>query len=137
LNTEVALANAKQNLVKVKNTVRLTQASFNTVLARPVDAPVAEQDILAYSREMGDFEIKRVLPDPDAVIKNIPTTEKAVKQGEENLRASEERYKAQVKTITELFDARAQFIIARVNYYRALYDQPLAKARLLRGLGEY
>ena len=37
---------------------------------------------------------------------NIPTTKKAVKQGEENLRVNEERYKAQVTTITEVLDAQ-------------------------------
>ncbi len=57
LKTEVELANAKQNLVNAKNAARLTRASFNTVLARPVNDPVEVEDILAYSQEMGDFEI--------------------------------------------------------------------------------
>lgn len=83
------------------------------------------------------LEIKRDLLNLEAAIKNIPTTEKAVEQGEENLRVSEERYKAQVTTIQEVLDAQSLLTRARVNYYRALYDQHLAMARLIRGLGEY
>ena len=66
---------------------------------------------------------------------NIPTTRKAVEQGEENLRVNEERYKAQVTTITEVLDAQTLLTRARVNYFRALYDHNLAKARLQRALG--
>ncbi|MBC8459565.1 MAG: TolC family protein, partial [Deltaproteobacteria bacterium] len=38
---------------------------------------------------------------------NIPTTRKAVEQAEENLRVNDERYKAQVTTITEVLDAQS------------------------------
>jgi outer membrane protein len=68
---------------------------------------------------------------------NIPTTQKAVTQGEENLRVNEERYKAQVTTITELLDAQTLLAQARLNYYRALYDHNLARARLERAMGTY
>jgi outer membrane protein len=69
--------------------------------------------------------------------KNIPTTQKAVSQGEENLRVNEERYKAQVSTITDLLDAQTLLAQARVNYYQALYDWNLARARLDRAVGTY
>jgi len=68
---------------------------------------------------------------------NIPTTTKAVEQAEENLRVNEERYKAQVTTMTEVLDAQFLLTRARVNYYRALYDHNLAKARLIRATGTY
>ena len=48
LQNEVALANAKQNLVVAKNDVEVAQAVFNTVLRRPVDAPFAVQDVLTH-----------------------------------------------------------------------------------------
>ncbi|MCD6298013.1 MAG: TolC family protein, partial [Deltaproteobacteria bacterium] len=70
-------------------------------------------------------------------VKNIPTTSKAVEQAEENLRVSEERYKAQVTTSTEVLDAQTLLTEGRMNYYRALYDHNLAKARLRRAIGEY
>jgi outer membrane protein len=67
----------------------------------------------------------------------IPTAKKAVNQAEENLRVSEERYKAQVTTSTEVLDAQTLLSQARMNYYSALYDHNLAKAGLLRAVGEY
>lgn len=83
------------------------------------------------------FEVKEALLVLDGAEKNIPTTQKAVEQGEENLRVSEERYKAQVSTITEVLDAQTLLTQARVNYYRALYSHHLAKARLERAIGTY
>lgn len=68
--------------------------------------------------------------------KNIPTTRKAVEQAEENLRVTQERYKAQVTTTTEVLDAQTLLTRARVNYYVALIDHHLAKARLQRAVGE-
>lgn len=69
--------------------------------------------------------------------KNIPTTRKAVEQAEENLRVSEERYKAQVTTSTEVLDAQTLLTQASTNYYSALYDYNLAKAKLQRAIGSY
>ena len=83
------------------------------------------------------LQIKQAILDIEQEGKNIPTARKAVEQGEENLRVSQERYKAQVTTSTEVLDAQTLLTQARVNYYSALYDQNLAKARLLRAIGEY
>jgi outer membrane protein TolC len=71
----------------------------------------------------------------DQADKNIPTTRKAVEQAEENLRVTQERYKAQVTTTTEVLDAQALLTRARTNYYNALIDHHLAKARLQRAMG--
>ena len=68
---------------------------------------------------------------------NIPTTRKAIEQAEENLRVNEERYKAQVTTITEVLDAQTLLTRARVNNLTALYNHNLAKAKLRRALGTY
>ena len=83
------------------------------------------------------FEIQQAILDIEREEKNIPTTKKAVEQAEENLRVSQERYKAQVTTSTEVLDAQTLLTEASVNYYRALYDRNLAKARLQRAMGEY
>ena len=83
------------------------------------------------------LEVKRAILDLETAEKNIPTTKKAVEQGEENLRVNNERYKAQVTTITEVLDAQTLLTQARVNYYNALYSHKLAKARLQRALGTY
>ena len=83
------------------------------------------------------LELQQAILDLQEAEKNIPTTEKAVDQAEENLRVSEERYRAQVTTSTEVLDAQTLLSQARMNYYNALYDHNLAKAGLLRSIGEY
>jgi outer membrane protein TolC len=83
------------------------------------------------------LEVREALLALDTAEKNIPTTQTAVKQGEENLRVEEERYKAQVTTITEVLLATTRLTQARVNYFGALYNHNVARAQLLRALGEY
>jgi outer membrane protein len=83
------------------------------------------------------LELRQAVLEMKTAEENIPTTEKAVEQGEENLRVNDERYKAQVTTITEVLDAQSLLSQARVNYYRALYSHNLARARLQRALGKY
>jgi outer membrane protein len=67
--------------------------------------------------------------------KNIEVSEKAIEQAEENLRMNEERYKYQVATATDVLDAVTLLAQARVNYYSALSDFNIAKARLDRAMG--
>jgi len=83
------------------------------------------------------LQVKQAVLDLDSSAKNIPTTQKGVEAGEENLRVNAERYKAQVSTITDLLDAQTLLARARLDYYRALYDHNQAKARLERALGNY
>ena len=83
------------------------------------------------------LELKKAILDLKEAEEKIPTAKKAVNQAEENLRVSEERYKAQVTTSTEVLDAQTLLSQARMNYYTALYDHNLAKAGLLRAVGEY
>jgi len=245
LKAEVELANAQHNFTKAQNAARLSRASFNTLLSRPINSIVEVEDILVYESEHPDLEeylnmalknrpeiktleinsmqidqriklakseyypeialnydyikegdtpgvsgslfhepstwqavigvswtfwdwgktmnsvrqnkslkkqlvqTRKILEDgiklelQQAILglqeaeKNIPTAEKAVDQAEENLRVSEERYKAQVTTSTEVLDAQTLLSQARTNYYNALYDHNLAKAGLLRAIGEY
>ena len=83
------------------------------------------------------LQVKQAMVDLDSSAKNIPTTQKGVESGEENLRVNAERYKAQVSTITDLLDAQTLLARARLSYYQALYDHNQAKARLERALGNY
>jgi len=66
---------------------------------------------------------------------NIQVAETAVGQAEENYRISEERYKEQVATSTEVLDALTLLTQAKTNYYTALSDYNVAKARLQRAIG--
>lgn len=81
------------------------------------------------------LELKEAVLGLEAAEKNIPATRVAVEQAEENLRVSEERYKAQVSTSTEVLDAQTLLTRARMNYYNALYAHNLAKAKMLRAIG--
>lgn len=83
------------------------------------------------------LELKQSILNLEQAQENIPTTEKAVEQAEENLRVSQERYKAQVTTTTEVLDAQTLLAQARKNYYNALYDHHLAKAALTRAIGTF
>ncbi len=48
LKAEVELSNAEHDLVKARNAARIARASFNTALARPLDAPMELEDVYAY-----------------------------------------------------------------------------------------
>ncbi len=245
LKAEVELANAQHDLIKAQNASQFARASFNNLLARPINSEVEIEDILIYQPENPDFEdylnmalknrpeiktleigsmqidqqiklakseyypeialtcdyikegdtpgvsgslfheastwqavlglswtfwdwgktrssvrqneslkrqlvqtkkiledgieleIKKAILDLQEAEKNMPTAKKAVQQAEENLRVSEERYKTQVTTSTEVLDAQTLLSQARMNYDNALYDHNLAKAMLLRTIGEY
>jgi outer membrane protein TolC len=67
--------------------------------------------------------------------KNVAVSEKSIEQAEENLRLNEERYKYQVATATDVLDAVVLLAQAKVNYYGALTDFNVAKARLERSMG--
>jgi len=83
------------------------------------------------------LDIKEAKLGLDTAESNIPATQKAVLQGEENLRVNKISYEAQMNTITEILDAQSLLTQARVNYYKALYSHHLARANLLRAMGTY
>ena len=66
---------------------------------------------------------------------NIITIEKAIEQAKENLRITEEQYKEQVATNTDVLVAQTLLTETMTNYYSALYNYKIAKAVLLRGIG--
>ncbi len=64
--------------------------------------------------------------------KNITTVEKAIEQARENLRITEEQYRHQVATSTDVLDAQTLLSKTMTNYYNALYDFKISKAALHR-----
>ena len=60
---------------------------------------------------------------------------KSVESAEENFRISQERYKEQVATATEILDAQTRLTQARTNYTNALVIFNLARAELVRAMG--
>ncbi len=244
LEAEVQLANARQDLVVASNNVQLAASRFNTVLRRPIDAPVALEDVMTHEpftrtyaecveialrqrpeKLVADLEVETAEkevsltkkdyypsidlqanyykkgdnPDLDggqAIIdrdewnllataswtfwewgktrygvneklrrlaqtrlhridtedsirqqvkaaylklkeaeKNIPTVQKAVEQAGENFRMSEEQYKEQVGTSTEVLDAQTLLTKTQTNYYNALSAYNISKAALDRAMG--
>jgi len=59
----------------------------------------------------------------------------AREQAEENLRLNQERYNEQMATTTDVLDAQTLLTEAHNNYYNALSDYHISKARLERAVG--
>ena len=83
-----------------------------------------------------DLEVKQAYLKVQESQKNITTIEKAIEQAKENLRITEERYKEQVSTTTDVLVAQTLLTETMTNYYNALYDFKIAKAILYRALGQ-
>ena len=67
--------------------------------------------------------------------KNLLVAETAVGQAEEDARINEEKFKGQVATTTDVLDSLTRLTQARINYYSALSDYDIARARLQRSIG--
>jgi len=67
---------------------------------------------------------------------NIVTVEKAVEQAKENLRITEEQYKEQVATQTDVLIAQTLLTQTETNYYNSLFDFKIAQAVLFRAIGQ-
>ena len=67
--------------------------------------------------------------------KNIVTVEQAIEQAEENMRITEERYKEQAATSTDILIAQNLLNRTRTNFFNALYDFKIARAFLQRAVG--
>ena len=83
-----------------------------------------------------DLEVTQAFLRTKESEKNITTIEKAIEQAKENLRITEERYKEQVSTTTDVLVAQTLLTETMTNYYNALYDFKIAKAVLYRTIGQ-
>jgi outer membrane protein TolC len=82
------------------------------------------------------IELQSARNDLEVAAERIEITQKAISQSEENLRINIDRYKAQVGTATEVVDAQTLLSQTRSDYYQALFDFQVAKARVKRSQGE-
>jgi outer membrane protein len=82
------------------------------------------------------LEVKQAFLRTKESEKNITTIEKAIEQAKENLRITEERYKEQVSTTTDVLVAQTLLTETMTNYYNALYDFKIAKSVLYRAIGQ-
>jgi outer membrane protein TolC len=81
------------------------------------------------------LEVKQAYLRTKEAEQNIITIEKAVEQAKENLRITEEQYKEQVATQTDVLVAQTLLTQTMTNYFNALYDFKIAHAVLMRALG--
>jgi outer membrane protein len=109
-----------------------TRFGVREKLSRLSQAKLRKEEIL----DNIDLEVKQAYLKVQESQKNITTIEKAIEQAKENLRITEERYKEQVSTTTDVLVAQTLLTETMTNYYNALYDFKIAKAILYRGLGQ-
>jgi len=83
-----------------------------------------------------DLEVKQAYLKTIESAKNMITIEKAIEQAKENLWITEERFKEQVSTATDVLVAQTLETETITNYYNALYDYKIAKAVLYRAIGQ-
>ncbi|MFH1562659.1 MAG: TolC family protein [Nitrospirota bacterium] len=81
------------------------------------------------------LEVRQAYLSLNEAEKNIEVAQGAIGQAEENLRISEEMYKEGVSTTTDVLDAQTLLTQSKTNYYQALYDYNLARARLQKAMG--
>jgi len=109
-----------------------TRYGVKEKLSRLSQANYRKEDIL----DNIELEVKQAFLRTKETEKNITTVEKAIEQAKENLRITEERYKEQVSTTTDVLVAQTLLTETMTNYYNALYDFKIAKAVLYRAIGQ-
>jgi len=109
-----------------------TRYGVKEKLSRLSQAKLRKQETL----DQIDLEVKESYLKTQESQRNITTIEKAIEQAKENLRITEERYKEQVSTTTDVLVAQTLLTETMTNYYNALYDFKIAKAILYRALGQ-
>ena len=108
-----------------------TRYGVKEKLSRLSQAKYSKEDIL----DKIELEVKQAYLRTKETEKNITTVEKAIEQAKENLRITNERYKEQVSTTTDVLVAQTLLTETMTNYYNALYDFKIAKSVLYRAIG--
>ena len=102
----------------------------------------AEADVKKAKAEVVGVDKKIILQTKSAYIqmkaaeKNIETSAAAVLKAKENLSIAQARYEEGVDILLNLTDAQEKLIRAGTNYYTALYEYNLGKARLENAIGK-
>ena len=90
---------------------------------------------LAMLEDRIHFEVKKAFQDLQTAHHNIRVAKTGVEQAKENLEISQDRYKEQVATITEILDAQTRLTQAMTSHTNALNDYNVAMATLYRAMG--
>ncbi len=92
-------------------------------------------EMLAGLRDRATLEVKNAFLLLREAEKQIGVTQKAIELATENYRISEERYKEQVATSIDVLDGQTLLTKAKSDYYSALADYNISRARLERAMG--
>ncbi len=82
-----------------------------------------------------ELEVRQQYLSMQEAEKRLDTTEVAIAKAEEDLGIAREKYDAGVGTNIDVIDAQLALAQARTNYYQALYDFNVSKAKLTRATG--
>ncbi len=118
-------------------------ASWNVFDAGVTNAKVRQADSgLAKAQEQArqttdgvDLEVRQQYLSAQEAEKRLGTTDVAVNQAAEDLSIAREKYNAGVGTNIDVIDAQLALAQARTNYYQALYDYNVSKAKLVKATG--
>lgn len=117
--------------------VNLFDGLASTARARQAVKQLAKEKERLRELEAGyRIELQSARNDLEVAAERIEITKKAIGQSEENLRINNDRYKAQVGTATDVVDAQTLLSQTKSDYYQALFDLQVAKARVKRAAGE-
>jgi outer membrane protein len=92
-------------------------------------------DALTNVRDQITLEVKNAYLLLHEAEKQIVVSKKAIEQAEENFRITQERYKEQVTTSTDVLDAQTLLTRAKSDHTNALGDYHISHARLERAMG--
>ena len=110
------------------------KSSYQVSASKSFAAQAEEQ-----KKQTGDvvvLEVKEAFLNVHESEKNIRVAQTAIKQAEENFRLNKELYNEQMATTTDVLDAQTLLTQAQNNYYNALNDYHIAKAKLERAIGK-
>ncbi|MBI4652370.1 TolC family protein [Candidatus Desantisbacteria bacterium] len=83
------------------------------------------------------LQVKQAYLNAESISKVIETFKLTIIQAKENYRMTEDKYKENLITNTEVLNAHSMLITANINYYSALYDYQLALADLKKAMGNF
>ncbi len=81
------------------------------------------------------LQVKKAYEDLMVAKANLSTAKNGLSQAKENFRITNEGYKVQINTSTDVLDARSYLTQAEMQYYAALYGYHISLAALYRAVG--
>lgn len=104
-----------------------------------VDANRARENQATYAlenlKDQVALDVKNAWLSLQEARKQVAVAQKAIEQAEENYRITQERYREQVGTATDVVDAQTLLTRTKSDYFNALSDYNISIAKLERAMG--